>query len=156
LATAISLQELEGLLKPIFGLRSWGVRLGMGSFIFLEFGERNPAYQPPETPRGKWSFWIYCCHWQLSRAGIELAHSESDRDSIRTAIQVLDGAKLASISLEHNEGRCHFSFEDEIAFVTTSYQEDAHNKMWMLFYAGKCISVLHPPPALVSEPLDLA
>jgi hypothetical protein len=98
------------MFEQMYGLPSWHVEQGHGSFITLEFGEphveigeirSHPFFitdgQQARFPRrlahvhGDWHLWIYQCHWSISVEQQLLAHSESDRVTIARALGVLNG-----------------------------------------------------------------
>jgi hypothetical protein len=91
---------------PLYGLPSWRVERGVGSFLTLDFGEPRvridevkdvPAYVGTDfmpVPRriagvlGEWHIWIYWSAWSLSWRDHEIATSESTDLEIDRALSV--------------------------------------------------------------------
>jgi hypothetical protein len=139
----------------MFGLRSWLVRKGHGSFITLEFGdpevrvdearllpifiEGGPARTMIRSAdvHGHWHLWMYSCLWSLTLDGFGLAHSESDDRTIGRALQVLNGQALMSVDADPRSGSSTFTFDlgcvlaTRPAAPTTSHHDP--EEQWMLF-----------------------
>ena len=126
------IQEIEAKISSILGKTAWGVSLGVGSFVTLEFG--NPIQQSVELQRthGEWHLWIYCCEWRLEEGDKVLAASEDERTKIETAIQRLEGMALQSIDILRPAWDTIFKFEDDVILRLFSvHSEDYEN--WMLY-----------------------
>jgi hypothetical protein len=82
---------------------------------------------------GRWHLWIYCCHWSILIDGREAAHDESPDDSIRTAVERLDGQRITSVSEGPTPGSWSFTFDLGGELRTSPYGEDPTYEQWMLF-----------------------
>src|SRR5689334_18171736 len=107
----IEYQDLRTVLAPFLGMKAWGIRLGVGSFLFLNFGTRHVSEPPPE---GEWVIWIYLCNWTLLRAGTEVVDSDSDRNRITSMIRCLEGEKLEAVHIDLEEGETRFVFSGDL------------------------------------------
>lgn len=120
---------LDGAFGRVYGEPSWLVRRGHGSFVTFEFGEPRLEVGEPElrlyvfSPKvrdrvakrlvavhGAWHLWIYCCAWRLTHRGRPLARSESRPQRIDSALAVLDGQALVSVSVDA-DARTTFTFD---------------------------------------------
>jgi hypothetical protein len=126
------IQEIQAKISSILGKKAWGVSLGVGSFITLEFG--NPIKSDEENQRthGEWHLWVYCCEWRLEKGLEVLAGSEDERTKIENAIQELEGLVLQSIDILQPAWDTIFKFENDVILRLFSvHSEDYEN--WMLY-----------------------
>jgi hypothetical protein len=119
----------EAAFAPLFGVPSWLVSKGHGSFITLEFGSPSlqidePRRMPlhitgaPTTAlrrlahvRGQWHLWIYCCDWSLLLHDVQLANNESDDITMNRALQVLNGQALVDVTINRHDAATKFTFD---------------------------------------------
>lgn len=45
-------------------MKAWGARLGVGSFVTIEFGEEVKE-QPSSKTHGEWHLWVYMATWDV-------------------------------------------------------------------------------------------
>jgi hypothetical protein len=140
---------LDGAFGPVYGQPSWLVRRGHGSFVTFEFGEprldvgepkqRLHVFSPKVHERlatrlvavhGAWHLWIYCCAWRLTHRGRPLARSESRPQRIDSALAVLDGQALVSVSVDA-DARTTFTFDLGCSLLTWPY--DDASEQWLLY-----------------------
>src|SRR5438045_5848615 len=116
---------IEETFRKLFGVPSWNVKQGHGSFLTFDFGQpflevgkilsHEARAQFPATRKrlvhvhGEWHLWIYCCSWTIHQEGKGLAHSESSRDVIQIACTVPDGQSLTSVEIEPVTGETQFT-----------------------------------------------
>ena len=148
----------------MFGLPSWLVRKGHGSFITLEFGDPEVRVEEPRLlpifieggpartmirsahVHGQWHLWIYCCLWSLTLNAVELAHSESDDRTISRALGVLNGQALLSAEAAPLNGSSTFAFDLGCVLATRPSPaitpDDERAEQWMLFQpSGQVLTV---------------
>ena len=134
-----SWDEVVASLTAAYGLTAWGTKLGQGSFLTLELGE-------PVTPggeRGRYHLWIYLAAWRIEDETDVLAGSEDDHDGLAGKVTVLDGRRLASISVEHPSLSTRFEFEGGLVLITFSvYSTDGEH--WMLFRPDGTVLTMGP------------
>jgi hypothetical protein len=119
--------ELLASLSGAYGLKAWRAELGYGSFVTIEFGERQPG-----TDYGSYHLWIYMASWRLEDANRMLAASEDHRDELAEKVPILDGRALTSIAVEYPSLSTRFEFEGGLSLVTFSvYSTDTEH--WKLF-----------------------
>lgn len=97
--TANDLQEIQKIIAPLLGEKAWGVALGVGSFVTMEFGQPVPPQKPGDKQHGEWHLWIYCCAWRLEAENAVLAASEDDRTKLETVLKRLENLELLAIDL---------------------------------------------------------
>ncbi len=87
--------KLVGLLK---GNTPWGVRLGVGSFLTMEFG-RPEANLVGRTAHGEFHLWLYMCSWRIEMGEKIIAGSEDERPAIEAALKNLILGSVEKIEL---------------------------------------------------------
>jgi hypothetical protein len=110
---------IREIFQPLYGKPCWQVHQGWGSFLTFDFGEPHLDINDQSTsahPRryisiiGDWHLWIYCCGWRIYAKDHELAHCESDEDTIRKATHYLNGQALLKVDISHDLN-CIFEFD---------------------------------------------
>lgn len=126
------ISEIQSYIISMLGKKTWGVSLGEGSFITMEFG--NPILQTKENEQihGEWHLWVYCCCWRLEQGEHILAASEDSRPKLEKAVQILEGLSLNSVELLAPAWDTIFSFEKQVILRLFSvYSQDYEH--WILF-----------------------
>jgi hypothetical protein len=131
----------------VYGVPSWHVRQGYGSFLTFEFGiprqeiepviNREPKGEFPRRNRlvticGDWHLWIYCCGWRITQDGSVLATFESPRESIAAACGPLNGQALVEFTFQPERGESVFRFDLGGKLTTAPYDDDLLEQ-WMLY-----------------------
>jgi hypothetical protein len=84
------------ILNPLQGLKPWNVKLGIGTFITLDFGEPQEKYG---HIYGEWYLWVYGCFWRLETHETTLATAEDSRETMETQIKHMENRTLIGISV---------------------------------------------------------
>jgi hypothetical protein len=98
----IETQPLTTYFQPLIGQAAWGVALGQGSFVTMEFGapmESMKSADTPQQPHGTWHFWVYCCAWRLETPDDVLGYSEGERSRLLSVLALLEGAVLEGVQI---------------------------------------------------------
>jgi hypothetical protein len=129
-ATATDIRQyFESLLQT----RPWKARLGVGSFLTLEFGRRIKNHGHVQ---GEWHLWIYLSSWVLLHGGRQLADSDSDRRVISVSIRRLENVPLNDVQFDHKSFKTTFVFDDFRLVVSPAHYLDDADKQdhyWLLF-----------------------
>ena len=129
----------------LYGMPSWCVKRGYGSFLTLEFGEPHletgpilrVRQEPPRrvvVPHGEWHLWVYCCAWSIRQDGRTMATWRSSNRKIERATRFLNGQALTRISVQLERTRCTFEFDLGGSLVTWPY--DSEGEQWILYMPG--------------------
>jgi hypothetical protein len=123
-----SWDEVIASMSEACGLRAWGTELGYGSFLTVEFGERQLG-----EDYGSYHLSIEMACWRLEDADTMLAGSEDEnRAEVTEKVRVLDGRALRSITVEYPSLSARFEFEGGLVLTTFSiYSADSEH--WKLF-----------------------
>lgn len=92
-----SLDALRDVADSLVGQTSWDARLGIGSFLTIEFGARRPPSGPSGIEHGEFHLWAYCVAWRVDADGAMVVASEDDRDDIKNAIHRLNGRVVQDV-----------------------------------------------------------
>ncbi|MBG1265343.1 hypothetical protein [Nostoc sp. WHI] len=137
----MSIQEVQLKVNPLLGQKTWGVSLGFGSFLTLEFGQPLPPSNEHQKIHGEWHLWLYNCVWRLEEEDRILAASGDERDQLETAIHRLDNLTLQSIDLLPPAWDAVFTFEHQVVLrLFAIYSQDYDH--WFLYAPdGNVLSV---------------
>src|SRR5689334_17932592 len=94
------LNQITTHISPLIESQSkaWGVALGVGSFITIEFGTLLET--PKKRVHGEWQLWIYCASWHLIKNNEVIIGSEDDRENIEKAITIINDLVLEKVDIQ--------------------------------------------------------
>lgn len=128
----MNVQEIQAKVEPLLGQKAWGVSLGFGSFLTLEFGQPLPPSKERQKIHGEWHLWLYNCAWRLEEWDKILAASGDERDKIETAIHRLENLTLQSVDLLPPAWDAVFTFEHLVILrLFATYSQDYEH--WFLY-----------------------
>jgi hypothetical protein len=126
------IQTVKSKIEPILGQKAWGVSLGEGSFLTLNFGCKILSKNKDSDINGEWYLWIYYCAWRLEKNNQVLAASEDSRSKLEAAIRHLEGLTIQSIDILKPAWDTIISFEKNIVLrLFPIYSEEYEH--WILF-----------------------
>ncbi|MFM0221177.1 hypothetical protein [Paraburkholderia dipogonis] len=148
--------EVRDAFSEMYGLPTWQVRKGVGSFLTLEFGAphlriREPYLSRSESPTtrrlaarrqvtvsGQWHLWIYMCNWTIDANGLRLTDNEASNAAIDRAIRYLDGQKLESVEVMRKDMKTVFQFDLGGKLATWPYADEdvRSDAQWILYDHG--------------------
>ncbi len=128
----MSTQEVQSKINLLLGKNAWGVSIGHGSFLTLEFGQPLPLTDQSEKVHGEWHLWIFCCVWRLEEGDTILAASEDDRDKLKLAVRRLENLVLQSIDLISSTFDLVLTFEHQVVLRTFAIHSEEYEN-WKLY-----------------------
>ncbi len=128
----MNIQEVKAKINLLLGQKAWGISLGVGSFLTLEFGQILLSSDKHQRIHGEWHLWIYNCAWRLEEGDKVLAASEDERGKIEQAIQHLEGLVLQSVDLLPPVWDTVFTFEHQVILRLFSIHSEGYEH-WMLY-----------------------
>jgi hypothetical protein len=142
--TEIEISKIQQKIATLIGLKAWGVSLGTGSFITLEFGDALSPDKDTGRQHGEWHLWIYCSTWRLEKENVILAGSEDSRLILDDAIKQLEGVVLRSVNIAAPAFDTVFEFEESMRLCVfpVSFHDDAEH--WMLYTPDGSVLTLGP------------
>lgn len=130
--TQADIREIQARIAPLLGQKAWGVSLGVGSFVTLEFGVSIPYDKLPHRSHGEWHLWITHCAWRLEEGTEVIAASEDPRFELKKAVQCMENLALCSIDLALPALETTLAFEEEIVLhLFPIYTKEFEH--WMLY-----------------------
>jgi hypothetical protein len=145
------LEIVQEIISPLIGLRAWGVNLGQGSFITLEFGSALPPDEHTKVHHGEWHFWIYNSSWRLEDEEKVLVGSEDSRQEIIKTISVLEGLILENISFSTPGPDTVLEFENSIRLKVLPLIFHEEYDYWILYMPDGKTLTLHTGPIWIRE-----
>ena len=146
--TATNIQQY---FRPVVGTQPWRVKLGVGSFLTLEFGLRVKEHG---HIHGQWHLWIYLSNWVLSHNARQLANSDTDRKVIASAVRRLEEVPLTGVECDSRGKKTTFLFDDFRLVVTPAdYLEDVDDRdsFWMFFMPKNQVLAAGPSGVRLEE-----
>ncbi len=131
--------EIQAKIKGLPGQKVWGVAIGHGGFLTMEFGRPLFPQKANETIHGEWHLWLYGCGWRLEQKGSVIVASEDERGKMEAETRQLEGCVLESIEVLTPALDAVFTFEgDKVLRLFSLYTEEMDS--WMLFTPA-CLSM---------------
>ena len=140
--TINDMDAIKEIIKPLIGHKSWNVKLGVGSFLTMEFGD--PISAPHLKKHGEWHLWIYCCGWYLENPKGSFIGSEDPRDILKQEITVLDGHRLEEVVISPIAFETNFVFDYGLVLHTFPLNFIDPCEYWKLFTPNGKVLVLGP------------
>jgi hypothetical protein len=135
--------EVERIIASLHGQQAWGVSLGYGTFVTLEFGQPLAPQGEKAKVHGQWHLWIYGSAWRIEERGHILAGSQDDKKVMEKAVLGLDGKTLLSTQVGNDLLDAEFLFEDGLTLrVFGCCAMDM--KHWMLFTPDRKVLSVGP------------
>lgn len=132
---AVALRNRIGALA---GKSAWGVAVGHGTFLTVEFGA------PIETDgkkHGEWHLWLYMTGWRIDGGAATLGASEDERARMEDAARALEGQLLESIEVTAPAGDLTLRFASAIL---RSFAVETGAEQWLLYTPGGRVVQMGP------------
>ena len=142
MVTQADLDTVSGLVVSLVGKRVWNVRLGIGNFVTMEFGQQLTPDRFGQS-YGEWYLWLCGCEWRIDQIDQVLIAGEDSRERLKAAVQILEGRTLLAVSLYSPAIDATFEFEGHLSLrlfaVNTTELES-----WNLFTPEHKVLVIGP------------
>lgn len=147
--TEDDLRGIRERVAPLLGQRSWDARLGIGSFVTLEFG--TPREPVGKRAHGEWHLWVYCCAWRMDEGDEVVAASEDARDMLEQAVTRLEGRVLERVEITGPALETTWWFERRLALhLFPIFSRDFEH--WLLYLPGGDVLTAGPGTSWSLEP----
>jgi hypothetical protein len=140
--TKDDVDAINEIIKPLIGHKSWNVKLGVGSFLTMEFGVPIPA--PHQKIHGEWHLWIYCCGWYLENPKGRFIGSEDPRETLKQEITVIEGHRLEEVVISPIAFETNFIFDHGLVLHTFPLNFIDQCEYWKLFTPDGKVLILGP------------
>lgn len=132
--------KIYQLISPLLGQKAWNVRLGVGNFITMEFG--NLISIAPKDKRGEWLLWIYGYGWYIENPdGINVG-SEDSRDILQQAVPIFEGHTLEEVVISPIAFETNFIFDSNLVLHIFPLTFVSDPDSWMLFTPERMVLIL--------------
>ena len=136
--------DIRQYFQPVLGTRPWKAKLGVGSFLTFEFGQRVKANG---HVHGQWHLWVYLSNWKLFHGDRQLVDSDTDRKLIAISIRRLEGTNLTDIEFDSRTQTTTFLFDDFRLVVSPAdylNAPDERDHFWMFFVPNNEVLAVGP------------
>ena len=138
------MSDLRYKLSGLIGQDAWGVRIGIGTHLLLEFG----AIREIEDGKiGDFSVWVPGAPWRLDDASKIIAGSGQDDLSI-DSVQVLNGDKITDIVIEETYFEVKILWESGLRLSVMSENSDEDT---IVFFVCDEVFVVDGTGQLITE-----
>ena len=140
------------------GVEAWSAKLGYGSNIFVDLGERRElAYTFAGKPRtrevGSWHLWVQLAAWRIEDDARVIVACEDPRPTIAERIPVLQGRRITAIRVIEPALQTVFDFDgvrllvfpahSGLSLTTASGESPDEHDQWSLWRPqGDILTVL--------------
>jgi hypothetical protein len=142
--TEEDIAKINRQLQGVLGQQAWGVALGVGSFITLEFGESVPPRRQGGRVHGEWHLWVCACAWRLEAKNDVMVGSDDSREKLEPAVRQLEGRTLQSIVLSPPAPDAVFTFSEGFVLRLFPFLFSDDDEHWMLFTPGSNVLTIGP------------
>lgn len=136
------IDRIHKIINPLLGHTAWNVRLGIGSFITMEFGSQ--VINSLGKDRGEWYLWIYCCGWYLEKPEGIFIGCEDPRGIIKQEIAILEGCGLEDVVISPIAFETKFVFDHGLVLHTFPLNFIDPCEYWMLYTPDGKVLVIGP------------
>jgi hypothetical protein len=139
-----NLNSLIEVNERLIGQRSWGVSLGIGSFLTVNFGSPTKPIRESKTVLGEWYLWVRHSAWRILNNRYPVIGSEDSREILKTEVPMLNNLVLSEIVITPTSFDTDFVFEGRITlqlFPVIYKDEYTH---WELYTPDNKVLTLGP------------
>ncbi|MDG4555804.1 MAG: hypothetical protein P9F19_00185 [Candidatus Contendobacter sp.] len=148
------IEILNKFTKKFLGKTAWGVKIGYGSFLTIEFGVPN-NYQTNMSVHGEWHLWFYLCCWRIEKDGYFIVGSEDTKEKLIEGVKKIEGRKLNSFEICPQTLDLLLTFESNLLLrsfsVIGDVEGDEDKPHWMLYMPDNRVLVAGPGNRWVIE-----
>lgn len=136
------IDQIRSVINPLLNQSTWNVRLGVGSFLTMEFGKS--ILVSDNDSRGEWYLWIYCAGWYLENPNGAFIGSEDSREIITRELHILEGRQLVDVLISAVAFETKFVFDEGIILHTFPILFYDNCELWKLFTPEKKVLKVWP------------
>lgn len=138
---------LDDALRAMTGLRVWDPRVGVGSFVTINFG--GSRRDSTGAVFGEFFLWVYGATWAIRRGRTVLATSDEPKVVMARAVAELDGECVSEVQLGSGLSLA-LEFGDQLTLETMPAPE-LDSEHWMLFLPDGFVMSTGPGETLTRE-----
>lgn len=119
------------IVSDLQGKTPWGVQLGHGSFLTMEFGKAREKGPSEKVEHGEWHLWLFMCNWRIESQGQVIAGSDDAREKIQEALRTAILDRITDIHVASPSLDLAIQF-DSGARVSTFSSSSSQENQWCL------------------------
>lgn len=123
------------------GKAPWGIRLGHGSFITMEFGRLKEKTPPDRIPHGELHLWLYMCNWRMELRDRVVVGSDDSREAIQEALDSNTFDEVQEVQVLSPSLDLVVQFRSGLKILTLSSSRSGKDQWWLFTPEGKCLMV---------------
>jgi hypothetical protein len=133
--------DIAGITSELRDKIPWGVRLGQGSFITMEFGKARKKTSAGSIIHGEWHLWLYMCNWRIELPNKILAGSDDSRERIQKVLESATFDKVTDIRVASPSLDLTIQFGSKLKILTFSSSRNELDQWWLFTRDGNCLAV---------------
>jgi hypothetical protein len=139
-------------LNSLLGKKPWGIALGLGSMLTMEFGSQDPR-QSAVNVHGEWHLWLYMCSWRLESDKEIIIACEDEPEKIKKLLTEISWTEVSSVSLSQPSLDLEITFHNQCKIRTFSVNaSDDHETQQWIFFTPQLVSISAKGNSLVITP----
>ena len=148
------IEALDRFTKNILGKTAWGVKIGHGSFLTIEFGIPNNS-QANLALHGEWHLWVYLCCWRIQKGDYFMVGSEDIKEKLIEEVKKIEGCQLNAFEICPQTLELLLIFENNFLLksfsVISEVKGNEDQNHWMLYMPDNRVLVAGPGNRWVIE-----
>lgn len=133
------IEIISETVSTVVGNTAWGVKIGLGSFLTIEFGEPVIS-KSNQVTHGEWHLWLYLCSWRIEKDGFMLVGSEDPQKKMTECVKQIEGCRLISFQILPYTLDVILTFEKGLILrlfsVISEDDENTDSPHWILYLPG--------------------
>ena len=139
--TENDIKQITPIIAGVLNRRAWGVSMGHGTFVTMEFGDPVRT-EPPRRTHGEWHLWICSVAWRLEGLGEPLVGFDDDGELLQEAVDRLNGRVLQSFEIHPPAGDAVLRFDGDLVLRLFTINIQADETQWMLYTPNRRVLTL--------------
>lgn len=142
-------ERLRDRLGVLVGQTAWGVAIGHGTFLTMEFGAARPAARPGGKAHGEWHLWLYMTAWRIDGADAALGGSDDARERMEAAAGALERQVVSGVDVAAPAGDLTLRFA---AGTLRTFAVSTGVEQWMLYLPDGNVAAVGPGQGWSEKP----
>ena len=135
----ITMDEVNSLLEQWIGQKAQNARIGVGTFLLIDFGQLTTEMLPPTRLRpqekiiqkGEWFLWIYQCMWRvIYKERIIVSSLAETKEEMQCVVEKINHSKLEAVEITQPFFDAKFTFSN--GYIIETFSIEDNDDYWML------------------------
>lgn len=126
-------EHYKRIKKLLLGKKPEQVKLGHGSFLTIDFGEKTE--KSPGKFESEWMIWIYCCQWEILDDSHNISvHCEDSPEDMALVLNQLQNSPLTELKYDPESFEISLGFANGFSIKLTPNDEYYEDAEYMMIY----------------------